>query len=209
MEELRDSYMKYKRFLKSTTGQATKKYEKWPWSRHLEFLDYTLTPRPTTSNVSDNQISETPLQEAAAPPPSEDADSSCPLTPASLEMPPPPIKKLKKKQSTEDIDNIIGYLENKNKNQLDGTDHLFLSYAETFKQFPPRRQAMLKIELATLFARAEISELDAQTTPASSPHYSANSTGSSLTSDESNSPQDSTELTYTDISVNNNQNNAF
>ena len=98
MEELRDSYMKYKRFLKSTTGQATKKYEKWPWSRHLEFLDYTLTPRPTTSNVSDNQISETPLQEAAAPPPSEDAESSCPLSPASLEMPPPPpIKKTEEK----------------------------------------------------------------------------------------------------------------
>jgi hypothetical protein len=92
---------------------------------------------------------------------------------------------------------------------LDGIDHLFLSYAETFKRFPPRRQAMLKIELATLFARAEISELDAQTTPASSPHYSANSAGSGLTSDESNVPQDSMELTYTDLSESTNRNNAF
>ena len=176
----------------------------------MEFLDCTLTPRPTTSNVSDSQISETPLQEAGAPPPSQDAESSCPLSPASLEMlPPPPIKKLKKKESTEDIDKVIGYLENKNKNQLDGIDHLFVSYAETFKQFTPRRQAMLKIELATLFARAEISELDAQTTPASSPHYSANSTGSGLISDESNAPQDSTELTYADLSVSTNLNNAF
>jgi hypothetical protein len=154
--------MKYKRFLKGTTGQATKKYGKWPWGRHLEFLDYTLTPRPTTSNVSDSQISETTLQEAGTPPPSQAAESSCP-SPASLELPPPPIKILKKKQSTDDVDRLIGYLENKNKNQnhLDGIDHLFLSYAKTFKQFPPRRQAMLKIELATLFARAEISELDA------------------------------------------------
>jgi hypothetical protein len=153
----------------------------------LEFLDYTLTPRPTTSNVSDSQISETPLQEAGAPPPSQDAESSCPLSPATFEMSPLPIKKLKKKQSTEDIDKIIGYLENKNKNkiQLDGIDHLFLSYAETFKQFPPRRQAMLKIELATLFAHAEMSELDAQTTPASTPHFSASSTGSVITSDKS------------------------
>ena len=168
----------------------------------MEFLDYTLTPRPTTSNVSDSQISETQLREAGAPPPSQDADNSCPLSPASLEMSPPPIKKTEEKQSTEDIDKIIGYLENKNKNknQLDNIDHLFLSYAETFKQFPPRRQAKLKIELATLFARAEISELVAQNTPASSPHYSANSTGSGLTSDESNAPQDSTELTYTDLS---------
>jgi hypothetical protein len=125
--------------------------------------------------------------------------------------PPPPIRELKIKQSTEDLDKIIGYLENKNKNknQLDGIDHLFLSYAETFKQFPPRRQAILKIELATLFARAEISELDVQTTPAPSPHYSPNSTGSCLTSNESNAPQDSTELTYTDLSVSTNLNNAF
>jgi hypothetical protein len=34
-----------------------------------------------------------------------------------------------------------------------------------------------------LFARTEISDLDVQTTPALSPHYSANSTGSGLTSD--------------------------
>ena len=75
----------------------------------MEFLDYTLTPRPTTSNVSDSQISETPLQEAGNPPPSQDAESSCPLSPASLEMPPLPIKKLKKKQSTEDVDKLIAY----------------------------------------------------------------------------------------------------
>jgi len=89
--------MKCKRSLKSMTGQATKKYEKWPWSRHLEFLDYTLTPRPTTSNVSDNRISETPLQEVGAPAPSQDAERTCPLSPASLEMPPPPIKKTEEK----------------------------------------------------------------------------------------------------------------
>jgi hypothetical protein len=124
-------------------------------------------------------------------------------------MPPPPIKKPKKKQSTEDGDKLIGYLENKdnNKNQLDSIDHLFLSYAQTFKQFLPRRQAILKIELATLFARAEISELDAQTS-ASSPHYSANAMSLGLTS-ESNAPQESTELTYKDLSVSTNLNNAF
>jgi hypothetical protein len=92
---------------------------------------------------------------------------------------------------------------------LDGIDHLLLSYTETFKQFLPRRQAMLKIELATLFAHGEISELDVQTSPASLPHYSANSTGSGLTSDKSIAPQDSTELTYTDLSVSTNLNNAF
>jgi hypothetical protein len=120
---------------------------------------------------------------------------------------PPPQKKLKKKQPTEDIDKIIGYSENKNKNQLDGIDYLFLSYAEPFKQFPPRKQAMLKIELTTLFARAEMSEMDAQTAPASSPHFIASSTGSGITSDESNAPLDSTEQTY--LLVSTNVNNTF
>jgi hypothetical protein len=68
---------------------------------------------------------------------------------------------------------------------------------------------MFKIEISTLFSRAEISELDAQTTPASSPHYSANSTGSDLTSEESNAPQDSKELKYTNLSESTNLSNAF
>ena len=55
---------------------------------------------------------------------------------------------------------------------------------------------MLKIELATLFARAELSELGVQTT--SPPHYSAYLAGSGLTSNESK--HESTELTYTDLS---------
>ena len=37
-KNLRDSCMKYKRFLKSKTWQATKKYEKRPWSRHLDII---------------------------------------------------------------------------------------------------------------------------------------------------------------------------
>jgi hypothetical protein len=60
-----------------------------------------------------------------------------------------------------------------------------------------------------LFARAEISKLDVQTTPASSPHYSAYSKDSGLTSNESNAPQESTELTYTNLSESTNLNNAF
>ncbi|XP_069704989.1 uncharacterized protein [Periplaneta americana] len=174
-KNLRDSYIKYKRFIKGTTRQAAKKYQKWPWSNHLEFLDYTLRPRSTTSSASDTQITETP-------PPCREAEDSCPVFPASLEMSPPPMKKLKH-QSTLEVDKVIDYLEqrNTNKNQLDGTDHLFLSYAETFKKLPPRRQALLKIELATLFARAEISELDAQTT---APRCAG------LTTDKSKEPQD-------------------
>jgi hypothetical protein len=87
----------------------------------LEFLDYTPTPRPTTSNVLDSQISETPLQEAGTPPPNQGAESSCPLPPASLQMPPPTLKQLQKNQSKEDVDKLIGCLENKNKTKINWT----------------------------------------------------------------------------------------
>jgi hypothetical protein len=97
---------------------------------------------------------------------------------------------------------------NKNKNQQDRIYYLFLNYAETFKQFPPIKQTVLKLVLATFFACFEISELDGQTAPPSSPH-SANSTGSGRTSDESTALQDSTELTYTELSESTNLNNAF
>lgn len=42
----------------------------------------------------------------------------------------------------------------------DGVDHLFLSYAHTFKKLPQRKQVMLKLELAKLFAEVELSQYD-------------------------------------------------
>ena len=63
-----------------------------------------------------------------------------------------------------------------------GIDHLFLSYADTFRKFQPMTQAMLKIELATLFARTEMKELG---TPLSStPLYSDNSSHSTTSATE-------------------------
>ncbi|XP_047987975.1 protein phosphatase 1E-like isoform X1 [Leguminivora glycinivorella] len=57
------------------------------------------------------------------------------------------IKEISSKQKTEST-------------HLDKTDHLFLSYADTFKQFTPRRQAVLKLELARIFVCAELTNLD-------------------------------------------------
>lgn len=50
-QNLRDTNMRFKKSVKGETGQA-KKYHKWPWSSHLEFLDDTLKIRPTSSNTS-------------------------------------------------------------------------------------------------------------------------------------------------------------
>lgn len=166
--------MRYKRAVKGTTGQA-KKYHKWPWSSHMEFLDCTLQSRRSSSNVSQTTQDgeENTLQRAKAPPLSpntEQNDVSSGNSPgsgqASSEMPPPlprQQKRCKVSASSSDVDKVIRFLEkNKRKEErLDSVDLLFSSYAETFKKFSPRTRAFLKIELATLFARSEMAEMGA------------------------------------------------
>lgn len=147
--------MKYLKFLKGTTGSA-KKFKNWPWAMHLEFLRDTVTPRPTVSNIP--QSSERVVHEE------DDSNEDGWVSEDGNQMPPPP-KKFKSKVSS-DVDSVINYLENKKelkqKNNLDRIDNLFLSYAETFKKFSPRTQAVMKMEMAQMFGRAELREIDAQ-----------------------------------------------
>ena len=44
--------------------------------------------------------------------------------------------------------------------EIDATDLLFLIYSVTFKKFSARQQTYMKLELAKLFANAELQELD-------------------------------------------------
>lgn len=54
-KNLRNSYMKYIKYLKGFTGVA-KKYQNWAWAS-LEFLKDIVVPQAATSNVSQiNQI---------------------------------------------------------------------------------------------------------------------------------------------------------
>ncbi|GLG98644.1 uncharacterized protein GBIM_05257 [Gryllus bimaculatus] len=87
---------------------------------------------------------------------------------------PPPKKKLKEsKEVSGSVDKIISYLRNEKENKLlknlDHIDNLFLSYADTFKKFSPTTQAVIKMELAQLFGKAELRELDAPNPPVPSP----------------------------------------
>jgi len=50
-KNLRDSYMKYIKYLKVSTGSA-KKYRNLPWAADLEILKYTVALPATTSYVS-------------------------------------------------------------------------------------------------------------------------------------------------------------
>lgn len=96
-----------------------------------------------------------------------------------------------------DADKVIEFLQSKpTKRDFDGIDHLFLSYADTFRKFQPMTQAMLKMELATLFARTEMKELG---TPLSStPLYSDNSSHSTTSATEFQ-PRECTSQIYAEI----------
>ncbi|XP_050345151.1 uncharacterized protein LOC126770053 [Nymphalis io] len=69
------------------------------------------------------------------------------------------ISSLKNKRSLENDDDEreSQFLNAKKKKEL---DNLFLSYADTFKKFPAREQAIVKLELAKLFANTELQLLN-------------------------------------------------
>jgi hypothetical protein len=70
---------------------------------------------------------------------------------------------------------VLEYLQKKSEQRkptCDAVDHLFLSYAQTFKTFSLRNQTRLKIYLANLFAEAELCEADERYSALPSPSYS-------------------------------------
>ncbi|XP_072377881.1 uncharacterized protein, partial [Diabrotica undecimpunctata] len=52
-KNLRDSYAKHIRSLKTTTGQSAKKLHKWQWANQMEFFRSFLSFAKTTSNIAD------------------------------------------------------------------------------------------------------------------------------------------------------------
>lgn len=94
----------------------------------------------------------------------EDLNSTCSESEVHVVSPetntPAENKKRKAKNSDEPTDKVLEYLKQKNEQKqhrtMDEADHLFLSYAQSFKKFSPKTQAMLKLDMATLFARYEL-----------------------------------------------------
>lgn len=158
---LRDSYNKFKKNNESSTGQAYKKYRSWPWASQMRFLDDYNVRRTTESNsqllvesqnatITNTSVDDFPIDisENAANSVDEN-DIPCQKKNEN------PRKRMK---MADPSDKILNYLKEKNeqKFKFDGVDYFFLSYAETFKKFPARVQSMLKLEMASLFARYEL-----------------------------------------------------
>lgn len=172
-KNLRNSYMKFKKSVKGETEYA-KKYCKWPWSSRMSFLDATQRYRPSNGNIKTKEIENENCSssEPTSHLTNNNDDSNNKLH-ASPEMfrPFPPKKKRKSHgeiveniHSLRQVDKVVSFLQSKKSQdrEADGIDHLFLSYAATFKTFRPKTQAMLKLKLATLFSETELNELQEQ-----------------------------------------------
>ncbi|XP_008183728.1 transcription factor Adf-1 [Acyrthosiphon pisum] len=170
-KSIRDNYLRYKKEINDTTGQATRKYQNWPWASQLKFLDKFLAPRQTTSNITTDFPLEIQIQELTSPSQItspfqasisifdvEESDDPQLYTRTDSTLPAP--KKIKTNSKEPNNQPVGVYLGNKKKHTYDSVDHLFLSYAGTFKKFSERNQIKVKVELAKLFADMELKELD-------------------------------------------------
>ncbi|KAI8437229.1 hypothetical protein MSG28_010550 [Choristoneura fumiferana] len=176
-KSMRDAYMKYKKQIKGTTGSGRKTIN-FMWAAQLSFLDSSISPRETESNIygengtpimTDSDTStpspstpSTPSTSSTNTNPDTDVTTQ-PLSPRSPRPfePSATSRPANKKTAEADVDSIIIDFINKKKEKprYDGIDYLFLSYAQTFKKLTTHKQAMLKVDLARLFSEAELNEL--------------------------------------------------
>lgn len=156
---VRDGYIKFKKQQK----EGKKKVINYIWSSQLKFLDeYQVSRKGKNTNMSLTSALELSEDESETP--------SQSYSPASILIPSPsdsgPFRSSqspRRKRKTQDPEKNLSYLKSKKiKKEVenyDATDHLFLSYSQTFKTFSLRQQALLKVELAKLFSNAELNAL--------------------------------------------------
>lgn len=177
---LRDGYTKYKKHMRTNTGSSRKRYQ-YMWSSQLTFLDSALEARvsldvqrtPSPSLDSDHS------QAYSDHTPGNRSSMSSPSSPFTAQVKLEPLCSISTEETQEE-----SQLEKNNKRKLfqeenemyfpkkikdyDEVDHLFASYACTFKNLPIREQVSLKLRLAKLFANIELKLL--QNSEVAPPH---------------------------------------
>ncbi|KAL3278047.1 hypothetical protein HHI36_013392 [Cryptolaemus montrouzieri] len=148
--------MKFKKGSKGEIGQANG-YCKWPWRRHMSFIGDTFLYRQYSSNIPEDIQSENDI------PSSVRTSASSSSTKENIE-----VSKCLRRLQCGGENNKFKKNEKPNENQMDGIDHLFFSYAATFKTFRPKTQVILKLKLAALFAETEILVIQEQKVPLTS-----------------------------------------
>lgn len=144
---------------------------KYMWDTHLSFLDTIAENKSSLCDIQESvkYFSESPqfmesLMSSPQPmveiPEKVISDS---LKKLANEEELKRKKMLKKKRLIDDLDQFEildeTYNSDTSHHVLDSVDYLFLSYAQTFKKFSLKRQAILKVDMASLFSEAELCEI--------------------------------------------------
>lgn len=167
---VRDSYIKHKKLLKRKTG---KKPIEYIWASHLSFLEkHQVNRRSFYQSANDKLYSSQAVATTtkSCEKPQKPVRDELQLQ-SMLALSPPPLAPLTtskddstlKFQTLTKVRNSIdtaSATSTKRLNEIDATDLLFLSYSSTFKTFSGRQQALMKIQLAKLFANTELENLD-------------------------------------------------
>ncbi|KAF9408090.1 hypothetical protein HW555_012112 [Spodoptera exigua] len=161
---VRDSYIKHRKLLKRKTG---KKPIEYIWASHLSFLEkHQVNRRSFYQQINDrNSYSPQPATLKSSKP-QEKPQKPLREELSSIMATPPPLVPLSSKDENpfkfQAVKEVRTSIDTKTQrlSEMDATDLLFLSYSSTFKTLSGRQQALMKIQLAKLFANAELENLD-------------------------------------------------
>ncbi|KAL4710305.1 hypothetical protein ACJJTC_011121 [Scirpophaga incertulas] len=151
---LREGYMRYKRALKHHNN-----WQPYYWSKYLAFLDEG-NILPTRSLGNDTSSSGTWNSFYYSPETLIEISNSSEIqvTDSLVLVPDMSSRNTEIGRTSRTMSTMGKYDKHKRRemSHFDSVDYLFLSYANTFKRMPMTQQVHLKVEMAKLFANAEL-----------------------------------------------------
>ncbi|CAL1671958.1 unnamed protein product [Lasius platythorax] len=177
-KNIRDSYAKYLRSIKTKTGQSAKRYKNWQWAKQMEAFKPYLSFANTVSNVSCSHTQEVSNDDSSEhdsdtkrqnenaldnQPNEDDIENSQNNAEYATSSAGKQANKPNRKRNTpsssipSSVDKVLQYFQNKRgRYDFDATDLILLGYAKTIKTFSLERQAKTKLQIAEIIMRQEI-----------------------------------------------------
>lgn len=169
-KNLRDNYAKYLRSEKTHTGQESKiicRYKAWPWAKQMEFFRQFIRFANTSSNIPESDTLNSPLPDIteqddklAGEENTENSSSTHLTEPVVEKNATTPCQKKKLNTTSHQaapqqsgVDKVLDYISKRSTNmteQYDHIDKIFLGYAASVKKLSPRRQILIKYNIAKM-----------------------------------------------------------
>ena len=164
-----DGFGKYRRKLKSRSGDAAKTVKEYKYAKALSFLTPYLGDRPTSSNLAEESDDDL-LQPDNFTDEEDDASQISdlqprqdPVTPSNPSVASSSHSKRKQKHTQDDLDaTLCQYLKKKSRSPVkteekqDDVDLFLQSMAGTISKLPARKQAEVKFKIHSIVHEAEM-----------------------------------------------------